>query len=198
MANERRAVVSRETGETQVTLELVLDGKGTCKASTGIGMLDHLVHQIARHGLFDIGVEAKGDLRVGQHHTVEDVGICLGQAFDQALGERQGIARMGHAIVPMDEALAMVAIDIGGRGYAVVEAPIGGRDVGGLDTDLIKHFLKSFASEAKINLHARLLGGANDHHKVEALFKALARALDLATSIDQRIEGDIPSTKGTI
>ena len=198
MAAERRATVNRETGETRVTAEVVIDGKGRCKASTGIGMLDHLLDQIARHGLFDIGVEAKGDLQVGQHHTLEDVAICLGQAFDQALGERRGIARMGHALVPMDEALALVAVDISGRGYAVVEAPLEGRDIGGLDTDLIRHFLETFAAEAKLSLHARLLSGVNDHHRVEALFKALARALDAATRIDERREGEVPSTKGTI
>ena len=198
MAAERRATVNRETGETRVTAEVVIDGKGRCKASTGIGMLDHLLDQIARHGLFDIGVEAKGDLQVGQHHTLEDVAICLGQAFDQALGERRGIARMGHALVPMDEALALVAVDISGRGYAVVEAPLEGRDIGGLDTDLIRHFLETFAAEARLSLHARLLSGVNDHHRVEALFKALARALDAATRIDERREGEVPSTKGTI
>ena len=198
MAAERRATVNRETGETRVTAEVVIDGKGRCKASTGIGMLDHLLDQIARHGLFDIGVEAKGDLQVGQHHTLEDVAICLGQAFDQALGERRGIARMGHALVPMDEALALVAVDISGRGYAVVEAPLEGRDIGGLDTDLIRHFLETFVAEARLSLHARLLSGVNDHHRVEALFKALARALDAATRIDERREGEVPSTKGTI
>ena len=198
MALERRAIVNRETGETKVVLELDIDGKGRCEASTGIGMLNHLIDQIARHGLFDIRVEARGDLEVGKHHTVEDVAICLGRAFDQALGERRGIARMGHAVVPMDEALAMVAVDISGRGYAVVEAQLEGRDVSDLDTDLIRHFLETFALEAKLSLHARLLSGMNDHHKIEALFKALARALDTATRIDDRRSGDIPSTKGTL
>ena len=191
-------MVNRETGETRVRLELAIDGKGRCQASTGIGMLDHLLDQIARHGLFDIGVEVKGDLEVGQHHTLEDVAICLGQAFDQALGERRGIVRMGHAMVPMDEALAMVAIDISGRGYAAVAAALEGRDISGLDSDLIRHFLETFALEAKLNLHARIPQGVNDHHKVEALFKALAKALDAATMIDERREGDVPSTKGTI
>jgi imidazoleglycerol-phosphate dehydratase len=198
MAVERRAIVNRETGETRVSLELAIDGKGKCQASTGIGMLDHLIDQIARHGLFDIGVEATGDLEVGQHHTLEDVAICLGQAFDQALGERKGIVRMGHAVVPMDEALAMVAVDISGRGHAVIEAPLEGRDISGLDTDLVRHFLETFAMEAKLNLHARLLSGVNDHHRVEALFKALAKALDAATRIDERRGGEVPSTKGTI
>ena len=198
MVPQRRAVISRETGETRVKLELVLDGKGRCQANTGIGMLNHLLSQIARHGLFNIDVEAKGDLNVGQHHTVEDIAICLGQAFSQALGERRGIRRMGHAIVPMDEALALVAVDIGGRGYAVIEVPIEGRDISGLDTDLVRHFLEAFASEGKLNLHARILSGVNDHHKVEALFKALGRALAAATRLDERMESDVPSTKGMI
>ena len=198
MAAERKATVKRETGETRVTLELVVEGTGKCRADTGIGMLDHLIDQIARHGLFDLGVEAKGDLDVGHHHTLEDVAICLGQAFNQALGERRGIVRMGHAAVPMDEALALVAVDLSGRGYAVVEVPLEGRDIGGLDTDLIRHFLETFATEARLNLHARLLSGVNDHHKVEALFKALARALDTATRIDERRGDEVPSTKGAI
>ncbi len=197
-AEKRRATVTRETGETRIKLELAIDGEGRCRASTGIGMLDHLIDQIARHGLFDIGVEAKGDLNVGQHHTLEDVAICLGQAFSEALGERRGIARMGHAAVPMDEALALVAVDISGRGLASIDVPLEGRDIGGLDTDLIRHFLETFAASAKLTLHARLLSGVNDHHRVEAVFKALARALDVATTIDPRRKGEVPSTKGTI
>ena len=198
MAAGRKATVNRDTGETKVKLELVIDGKGKCQASTGIGMLDHLIDQIARHGLFDIGVEAKGDLEVGQHHTLEDVAICLGQAFDKALGERWGIVRMGHAVVPMDEALALVAVDAGGRGYAVIEAPLEGRDISGLDTDLVRHFLETFAAEAKLSLHAKILSGVNDHHKVEALFKAFARALRMACEIDSRAEKELPSTKGAL
>lgn len=194
---QRKATVNRATGETKVSVELLLDGKGVGKAKTGIGMLDHLIEQIARHGLFDITVEAKGDLKTGQHHTLEDVAICLGQAFDKALGDRKGIARMGHAVVPMDEALSLVAIDISGRGFAVVEAPIEGKDVGGLDTDLVRHFLQTFATEAKLTLHARLMAKGNDHHKVECLFKALAKSLDIATRIDERVV-DVPSTKGKL
>ena len=198
MAAKRKATITRETGETKVKMELVIEGKGKCKANTSIGMLDHLIEQIARHGLFDIVVEATGDLNVGQHHTLEDVAICLGQAFDKALGEKRGIVRMGHAVVPMDEALSLVALDFSGRGYAVIEVSLEGRDIGGLDTDLIRHFLQTFATEAKLNLHARLLSKGNDHHKIEALFKALGRSLDIATSIDERVGGDIPSTKGKI
>ncbi len=195
---KRQATVSRETAETKVKVELALDGKGKCQANTGIGMLDHLIEQIARHGLFDITVEATGDQKVGHHHILEDVAMCLGQAFDKALGDRRGIARMGHAIVPMDEALSMVALDISGRPYAVVEVVLEGRDISGLDTDLIRHFLQSFAMEAKINLHARLLTKGNDHHKVESLFKALGRSLDIATMIDARVGSDVPSTKGKL
>lgn len=195
---KRQATVSRETGETKVKVELALDGRGKCQANTGIGMLDHLIEQIAQHGLFDITVEAKGDLKVGHHHILEDVAICLGQALDKALGDRRGIVRMGYAVVPMDEALSLVAIDISGRPYAVVEAVLEGRDISGLDTDLIRHFLQTFATEAKINLHARLLSRGNDHHRVEALFKALGRSLDEATRIDERLGGEIPSTKGKI
>lgn len=198
VAKKRQATVTRETGETKVKVELVLDGMGKCQAKTSIGMLDHLIEQIARHGLFDIIVEAKGDLKVGHHHILEDVAICLGQALDKALGDRRGIVRMGHAVVPMDEALSLVAVDISGRGYAVVEAVLEGRDISGLDTDLIRHFLQTFATEAKINLHARLLSRGNDHHRVEALFKALGRSLDLATQIDERLGGAVPSTKGKI
>ena len=197
-AKKRQATINRETGETKVKVELVLDGRGKCQAKTSIGMLDHLIEQIARHGLFDITVEATGDLKVGHHHIVEDVAICLGQALDKALGDRRGIVRMGHAVVPMDEALSLVAIDISGRGYAVVEAVLEGRDISGLDTDLIRHFLVTFATEAKINLHARLLTRGNDHHRVEALFKALGRSLDQATRIDERLGGEVPSTKGKI
>jgi imidazoleglycerol-phosphate dehydratase len=197
-AKKRQATINRETGETKVKVELALDGRGKCQAKTGIGMLDHLIEQIARHGLFDITVEATGDLKVGHHHILEDVAICLGQALDKALGDRRGIARMGHAVVPMDEALSLVAVDISGRGYAVVEAVLEGKDIGGLDTDLIRHFLVTFATEAKINLHARLLSRGNDHHRVEALFKALGRSLDQATRIDERLGGEVPSTKGKI
>jgi imidazoleglycerol-phosphate dehydratase len=198
VAKKRQATVTRETAETKVKLELALDGRGKCQAKTGIGMLDHLIEQIAQHGLFDITVEATGDLKVGHHHTLEDVAICLGQALDKAVGDRKGIVRMGHAVVPMDEALSLVAVDISGRGYAVVEAVLEGRDISGLDTDLIRHFLQTFATEAKINLHARLLSRGNDHHRVEALFKALGRSLDLATRIDERLGGEVPSTKGKI
>lgn len=195
---ERRATVVRQTRETKVKVELLLDGRGRPEVQTGIGMLDHLLQQVARHGLFDMVIEASGDLAVNEHHTVEDVAICLGRALGQALGERRGIVRMGHAIVPMDEALALVAVDLGGRGYATVEAEFSDRMLGQLPTNLIGHFLESLALEARLNLHVRLLAGADDHHKAEAIFKALGRALDRATQVDQRLGGEIPSTKGVI
>lgn len=198
MVAKRKATIERDTGETTIKLELLIDGSGKCQAKTGVATLDHLMAQVAKHGMFDIKLKATGDLEVGQHHIVEDVAIALGQAFDMALGKRQGIVRMGHAVVPMDEALAMVTVDISGRGHAVIEAPLEGRDIAGLDTDLIRHLLESFALEGKLNLHAKVLSGVNDHHKVEALFKALGRALDSATRIDDRLGGAVPSTKGVI
>ncbi|MBT3362830.1 MAG: imidazoleglycerol-phosphate dehydratase HisB [Chloroflexi bacterium] len=195
---KRTAVVTRETKEVKLSVSLNIDGKGKGEINTGVGMLDHLLLQISRHGLIDITISAEGDLHVDEHHTAEDVAIALGQAFDKALGERRGIRRMANAVVPMDESLAMVALDISGRGYAVVEAAFSGSKIGELPADIIKHMLESFASAAKINLHAIVLAGQDDHHKAEALFKALARALDEATQIDTRIKDDLPSTKGMI
>jgi imidazoleglycerol-phosphate dehydratase len=192
---ERKATVARETAETNVRVEFNIDGTGQFQMTTGIRMFDHLLSHIAQHGVFDIRISASGP---DQHHVVEDVAISLGKAFNQALGKKQGIVRMAHAVVPMDEALAEVAVDIGGRVYSVLEADFNEANVGDLDADLIRHFLVSFASEAKINLHAKVLSGINDHHKAEALFKALARALDSATQIDGRIAGIVPSTKEVI
>jgi imidazoleglycerol-phosphate dehydratase len=194
----RSANITRKTRETEVSIELAIDGTGNAQISTGIGMLDHLLEQLARHGRFDIKIKAQGDLKVNEHHTVEDVAISLGKAFNEALGERRGVVRMGHSIVPMDDALALVAVDLSGRGYTEVEATFTKEYIGKLPTDLIGHFLSSFANEGKLNLHARLLCGDDDHHKAEAIFKALARALDDATKIDDRISGEIPSTKGVI
>ena len=192
---ERKAKVSRETAETSIRVELNIDGCGQFEITTGIRMFDHLLSQLARHGVFDIKLSASG---ADQHHVVEDVAISLGKAFNQALGEKRGITRMAHAIVPMDEALAAVAVDIGGRAYSVIEASFAKTSIDKLNADLVRHFLVSFASEAKINLHAKVLTGINDHHKAEALFKALGRALDTATRIDERIVGRIPSTKEVI
>ena len=192
---ERKAKVVRETAETNVKVELNIDGNGQFQITTGIRMFDHLLTQLAQHGVFDMRISASGP---DQHHVVEDVAISLGKALNQALEKKQGIVRMAHAVVPMDEALAAVAVDIGGRVYSIIEADFDEATIGDLDADLIRHFLVSLASEAKINLHAKVLSGVNDHHKAEALFKALARALDSATRIDERILGRIPSTKEVI
>jgi imidazoleglycerol-phosphate dehydratase len=192
---DRLAVVRRETTETNISLELVLDGSGVWETNTGIRIFDHLVAQIARHGLFDIKLSAVGN---DQHHLVEDVAICLGRAFNEALGEKRGIVRMADVAVPMDDALAMVAVDIGGRGYAVLDLSFSDNDMAGFPTDLIRHFMESFAIEGRLNLHARVAYGTNDHHKAEALFKALGRALDAATKVDERIAGELPSTKGLL
>ena len=189
---DRLTIVKRETKETNISLELNIDGTGKCEVSTGIPMFDHLLEQVARHGVFDIKLLATGD---DQHHLVEDVAICLGRALGEALGEKRGIVRMANATVPMDDTLATVAVDIGGRGYTVLELPFSDNDMAGFPTDLIRHFLESFAIEARLNLHAKVIYGTNDHHKAEALFKALGRALDSATRIDERISGDLPSTK---
>lgn len=193
----RQAEVRRQTGETSVTVRVVVDGQGRCAVSTAIGFFDHMIQQLAKHGRFDIEIEAQGDLGVDGHHTMEDVAIALGRAFDEALGDRRGIVRMGHAIVPLDEALALVAIDISGRGYASVSVEFAGARVGDVDSDMVRHFLESFAAEARMTVHAVTLRGTNDHHKAEALFKAFARALDQATALDPRLN-DVPSTKGVI
>jgi len=194
----RNATISRRTGETDITLTLTVDGTGTAEMATGIGFLDHMLTLFAKHGLFDISVKAIGDLDVDEHHTAEDVCICLGQALDQALGDRRGIVRTAHSFVPMDEALGFVAVDLGGRPYCVVDAVFVTPRVGQLGTDLIAHLFESISVHARLNLHARILYGHNDHHKVEALFKAFGRALDAATRIDERLGGAVPSTKGTL
>ena len=188
----RSSAIKRETKETNISLELNIDGSGRCEINTGIGMFDHLLSQLAKHGKFDIKLTATGD---DPHHVIEDVAICLGKAFGEALGEKRGIVRMADATVPMDDSLAMVAVDISGRGYAVLDLPFSNNDMFGFAPDLVRHFLESFATEARLNLHARVLYGNNDHHKAEALFKALGRALDIATRIDKRISDRLPSTK---
>ena len=195
---DRIASVERETKETKVAVSLNLDGRGDAEVSTGIGMLDHLLSQIGKHGLFDLRIEAKGDLSTDEHHTLEDVGLALGQALDQALGKREGIVRMADATVPLDEALATVAVDLSGRGYAVVDVAWTSDRAGELPTDLINHLLWSFAAEAKITLNARVLSGVNDHHKAESLFKALGRALGAASRPEPRLQGKAASTKGTL
>ena len=193
----RTATIHRQTKETQVEVVLSLDGRGDHEIATGVGFLDHMLSHLALHGLFDLKVHAQGDLEVDEHHTVEDVAICLGKALDEALGERAGIVRMAHSYVPMDEALAFVALDLSGRAYAVVEADFTTPRVGSLATSLIPHFLETLAYHARMNLHARVLYGRDDHHKAEALFKALGRALEAATRMEPR-RADVPSTKGVL
>ncbi|MHB8516568.1 MAG: imidazoleglycerol-phosphate dehydratase HisB [Dehalococcoidia bacterium] len=194
----RTATVVRETKETRVEVTLDLDGSGQASAKTGIGMLDHLVEQVGKHGLFDLRVTATGDLHVDEHHTVEDVGLALGQAFDRALGARAGIMRMADALVPLDEALASVAVDISGRPHCVLDVTWTLERIGELPASLVEHLLCSFATEARLTLHARVLAGENDHHRAEAVCKALGRALAAATRIEPRLQGRAPSTKGTI
>ena len=194
----RTATVRRETRESQVEVLLNLDGTGQADVQTGIGFLDHMLDSLARHARFDLTIRAHGDLHVDQHHTSEDVGITLGQALNQALGERRAIRRFGDATVPLDEALVQVALDLGGRGWATVDLPFRSPQIGSLSSEMLPHFLVSFAMEGRFNLHVRLIAGENDHHKAEAAFKALARALDDATRPDPRIQGIVPSTKGVI
>lgn len=195
----RRASAKRETRETQISVEVVLDGSGKSQVDTSIGMFDHLLDQLARHGLLDLSVQARGDTEVDEHHLVEDTGILLGRALREAIGDGIGIRRMGHAVVPLDEALARVALDLSGRGYAVIDAGLSSEErVGTLPADLVRHFLESFALEARITLHGRVEGGQSAHHKAEALFKAVARSLRDAVELDPRQSGEVPSTKGTI
>ena len=194
----RAATVHRQTRETDIQVRLELEGTGEYDVETGIGFLDHMLSHVAVHGLFDLHVRASGDLHVDPHHTVEDVALTLGEAFDQALGERAGIVRVGSASVPMDEALAFVVVDLSGRPHSVTEVAWTGPNVGRLPVTLVSHFFEAFAVAARANLHARVLYGRDDHHKAEALFKALGRALDTATGIDPRRGEAVPSTKGTL
>jgi len=194
----RTAHISRRTAETEIALRLNLDGAGRHEIATGIGFLDHMLAHLAVHGLFDLTLKATGDLHVDPHHTVEDVALTLGQAFAEALGDKKGLVRMGHAYVPMDETLAFVAVDFSGRPYTVMQSEWHTPMVGGIATSLIPHFFESFSAAALCTLHARLLYGRDDHHQAEALFKALGRALDAATQIDPRRGGMVPSTKGSL
>jgi len=193
----RAAQIDRVTNETSVRVELTLDGEGEGTRSTGVGFLDHMLDLLARHGALDLTVSATGDLETGAHHTVEDIGICLGQALDGALGDRAGVARFGDAIVPMDEARAVCAIDLSGRGLLVFEADVPGGAIGNFDHELTEEFLRALAANAKLTLHVALQSGANVHHMFEAIFKALAVALRRAVSLDPSQPG-IPSTKGTL
>jgi imidazoleglycerol-phosphate dehydratase len=194
----RSATIHRQTKETDVRVELNIDGAGRAEINTGIGFYDHMLHHVAVHGLFDLCVQATGDLHIDEHHTVEDVAIALGQAIDKALDKRAGIVRMADAWVSMDEALAHVVIDLSGRPYAVFKGVFGAPAVGGIATSLFPHVFESIAAHARMNLHTRIVYGADDHHKAEALFKAFGRALDAATFIDTRRAGAIPSTKGIV
>ena len=193
----RTASLERRTNETHITLTLALDGTGKADIHTGIGFLDHMLTLFASHGLFDLTVRAEGDLHIDEHHTAEDTFICLGKALDQALGNRRGVVRTAHSYVPMDESLGFVVLDLSGRAYTVFEAAFATPRVGQLSTDLVQHLFETFATHGRFNLHARILTGKNDHHKIEALFKALARALDAATQLDPR-RTDVPSTKGAL
>lgn len=194
----RTATIKRTTRETNIDLTLNIDGSGQYDIATGLGFLDHMLTHIAAHGLFDLTVRAEGDLHIDAHHTVEDVALVLGSAFDQALGDRKGIVRMAHAYVPMDETLGFVAVDLSGRPYAVVDVAWTASEVGGIPVTLFEHFFESLAVTARANVHARVLYGRDDHHKAEALFKALGRALDAATKLDPRRAGSVPSTKGIL
>jgi imidazoleglycerol-phosphate dehydratase len=196
--SDRQASISRATAETRIELTFAIDGSGTSQVNTGVGALDHFLTLFARHGLFDLALTVDGDLSVDAHHTVEDAGICLGQAIREALGDHRGIRRTADVAVPMDEALAHVAVDCGGRSHYVQNGTFSASNVGQLETDLVRHFFDSLAREARMNIHVITLYGCNAHHEVEALFKAFARALDAATTIDPRLEGRIPSTKERI
>jgi len=192
----RRAVIDRRTSETQIALSLALEGRGTYEVRTGIRFLDHMLELFARHGGFDLKVKATGDLDVDQHHTVEDLGIALGEAVSKALGDRKGINRAGYFVMPMDETLAVAAIDLGGRPHTVVDLKVKVRLVGDLQTELVHDFFEGFAIGSRANVHVKVMYGRSNHHKIEASFKAFARALRVACGKDKRMAKMLPSTKG--
>jgi len=194
----RRAAIHRKTNETDIRLKLNLDGRGTARIMTGIRFFDHMLELIARHGAFDLDVKARGDLDVDQHHTVEDVGIALGEAVQKALGMKRGILRAGYFLMPMDETLAAAAVDLGGRPFCVVNATIRASRVGDFQAELMEDFFQGFAQAAKANVHLRALYGRSSHHQVEAIFKAFARALRFAVARDKRLRRILPSTKGLL
>ncbi|MCK9529195.1 MAG: imidazoleglycerol-phosphate dehydratase HisB [Gammaproteobacteria bacterium] len=194
----RRATVARNTLETQVEIELDLDGSGRSELATGLPFFEHMLDQVARHGLLDLRVSAHGDLHIDGHHTVEDVGITLGQAFAQAVGDKKGIRRYGHAYVPLDEALSRVVIDLSGRPGLEFHAEFHRARMGDLESDLVREFFQGFVNHAQVTLHVDCLRGRNDHHVAETLFKAFGRALRMALSPDERMAGQMPSTKGTL
>ena len=194
----RTATIDRKTNETQIKLRLNLDGRGTSRVSTGIRFLDHMLDLVARHGAFDLVIEAAGDLDVDQHHTVEDTGIALGEAVAKAIGDKRGILRAGYFLMPMDETLAAAAIDLSGRPHCVVTGRISAKRVGDFQTELTEDFFQGFAQAARANVHLRVVYGRSSHHQVEALFKAFARALRFAVSRDKRLRNVLPSTKGLL
>ena len=194
----RRGMIDRKTGETAITIRLALDGRGRYRISTGIRFLDHMLDLVARHGGFDLEVEARGDLDVDQHHTVEDLGIALGEAVSAALGSRRGINRAGYFVMPMDETLGVAAVDLGGRIHAVVDLKLKVQRVGDLQSELLTDFFEGFAQGARANVHLKVLYGRSSHHQIEALFKAFARALRMACSKDRRLARVMPSTKGLL
>lgn len=194
----RTATIRRDTTETQILVELNLDGAGVYEVSTGIGFLDHMLEQLSRHSLIDLKVDAKGDLHIDQHHTTEDTAIAIGEALSKALGDRKGITRYGHAYAPMDETLSRVALDISGRPFTVWKAEFSQKRLGDFDTELFEHWFQSFAQAAGITLHVETLHGRNNHHIIESIFKATARALRTAVEIDPRKADSVPSTKGTL
>ena len=194
----RRGVIDRQTTETSITIRLTLDGHGRYDVRTGIRFLDHMLELFTRHGGFDLKLRADGDLDVDQHHTVEDIGIALGEAVEAALGSRRGINRAGYFVMPMDESIGVVAIDLGGRAHAVVDARVKTQRVGDLQADLLTDFFEGFARGARANVHLKVLYGRSDHHKIEALFKAFGRALRMACSRDKRLAKVMPSTKGLL
>ena len=194
----RRAVIDRRTKETQIALRLALEGRGQYTVRTGIRFLDHMLELFARHGAFNLTIDARGDLDVDQHHTVEDLGIALGEAVSKALGKRTGINRAGYFVMPMDETLAVAAIDLGGRPHAVVDLRVKALRVGDLQTELVHDFFEGFAIGARANVHVKVLYGRSSHHKIEAVFKAFARALRVAVAKDRRLARLLPSTKGLL
>ena len=193
----RKASVTRTTRETEISVDINIDGEGLYEVNTGIGFFDHMLNGFARHGFMDLNVTTKGDTWVDGHHTVEDTGIVLGQAFLEALGDKKGIKRFGHCILPMDDALVMAAVDLSGRHYFEYDLPMDAPMVGDFDTELVKEFFYSFSDAAKINLHIKKINGNNAHHIIEATFKAVARAIDMAVALDERNKG-VPSTKGVL
>ena len=194
----RRAVIDRDTRETSIRLKLTIEGRGRYDVSTGIRFFDHMLELVTRHGAFDLSLQARGDLNVDQHHTVEDVGIALGEAVSSALGTRRGINRAGYFVMPMDETLAVAAIDLSGRPHAVVDLRVKTRLVGDLQTELVQDFFEGFAQGARANVHVKVLYGRSSHHQVEAVFKAFARALRVACSKDKQLGRMLPSTKGLL